>query len=373
MIYRKSSPFDKLEGPYSSVQKGLCSVSQDIQICHVPIEGFNDPITYGSLLHPKDIHFPKLLGKIAPLKYCLDTILIASLSLHFLLSHREKNRLIIGIDPLSCLSLALLRKIFNFTLVFYSVDFNKNRFQNRFLQKIYEWADEISTRVSDQSWVVCESLKDYKQKNYGVDSWYIPNSTTFDDTLFNEKKHLKTGKKIAWTGTLLTDRQFDILFGVLRGIQTLKPEAEFFLAPINNHEKFEEYGKKYTLRSCTILHLHSRREWQEFAVTCDVGVAIYDEQFGSTEFIEPLKIWDFLLCGMPFIISGEPSISTPLQNSGVVYRLEPSNTIPKDDSLKRFLEEENIKTLQPICIELAQEYSIKNQIEKTLSTLNEVS
>jgi len=367
VIYRKNDPFDKLEGPYSSVEKSLSNISDNTEICHIPIDSYLKPITIGNIKKTNDIHIPKFLGKLMPIKYAVDGLIIFWVTLNFIISNGRKNLLIIGIDPLSCFPLVIIRKLFKFTIVFYSVDFNRNRFKNKILQWLYELADKWSTRYSDQTWVVCEALLKYKQEKFNVKSIYIPNSSLFNEKLFLKNKHLKNGKKIAWTGTLLTDGQFDILFRNLKEIQNIKSDVEFYLAPINNHEKFREYFKKYGINNGTVLELHSRLEWQEFAVRCDVGIAIYDENFGSTEFIEPLKIWDFLICGMPFIISREPSISAPIKNSGVVYQLDYKNIIPKDDTLRKFLAEDNIRKLQPKCIDLAREFDIKNQIEKAIA------
>lgn len=370
VIYRKNAPFDKLEGPYSSVEKSLSNITNDLEICHIPIDSYLKPLTIGNIKKPDNLFIPQFLSRIIPLKYTIDGLLIFFIAFKFILSNRKEKSLVIGIDPLSCLPLVILRKLFKFTLVFYSVDFNRNRFKNKLLQKIYEIADGWSTKYSDQTWVVCESLLKYKLEKFQIKSIYIPNSSPFDKKLFLGNRHLKNSKKIAWTGTLLTDGQFDILFRNLKEIQNIKQDAEFYLAPINNHEKFKEYFKKYEINNGTVLNLHSRLEWQEFAAKCDVGIAIYDENFGSTEFIEPLKIWDFLICGMPFIISREPSISTPIKNSGVVYQLDYKNIIPKDNTLKKFLEEDNLKKLQSKCIDLAKEFDIKNQIEKAIATLN---
>jgi glycosyltransferase involved in cell wall biosynthesis len=235
------------------------------------------------------------------------------------------------------------------------------------LQAAYEKADEYATRFSDQTWVVCESLQKYKQQHFGVASIYMPNSSPFIGSIYEEGKSKKNGKKLAWTGSLLTDRQFDILFRLLRKIQEIKPDMEFYFAPTGRHKTFEDYAKKYHLSKAVVLRLNSRREWQEFAATCDVGIAVYDDKFGSTEFIEPLKIWDFMMCGMPFIISCEPSISTPIKKAGIAYFLAPHNSIPEDATFKKFLDADNLKKLQKKCLDIAKEYDIGQQMKKALS------
>lgn len=371
ILYRKIPPYEPVEGPYSADCDALgLIVKNSAETCQIPLSGFNDPVLYGKWKKTRRIQIPKLLGQIPIIKYTIDFLLVIYFLLKFNFLNSREKKLIIGIDPLSCLPLTIFKKIFDYKLVFHSVDFNKNRFKNKFLQKIYERADEISTRHSDQTWVICESLQNYKRKEYGIETFYVPNASIYNETFYNNGKKLKKGNKIAWTGALLTERSFDILFSLLKEIQDkIRPDMEFYFAPTRDHEKFKQYAEKYKLKKFEVLNLHSRLEWQEESAKFDVGIAIYDEKFGSTEFIEPLKIWDFMLCGMPFIISCEPSISTPIKKAGVAYFLNPGNKIPKGNSLKEFLALENIKSKQKKCLDLAKQFDIKVQIQKRLSAI----
>lgn len=369
VAFRKSPPYDTLEGPYSSVADSIISLTDEVFTCQLPLSDLNRPIAYGPWRNERNFRISTLLGKSVYLRYLTDFILVIFFAVRFCLTKKSQRSLIIGVDPLCTMPLTILKKVLGFKLIFYSVDFSKTRFKNKLLQHLYEKADELSTRFSDQVWVVCQSLKDYKKSHFGIESIYIPNSAIFDVGLYEKGKNQKTGNKMAWTGSFLTERQYDILFGLLRQFQSIRPDLEFYFAPMSNHDKFREWAQKYNLRTARVLELHSRREWQEFAANCDVGIAIYDEHFGSTEFIEPLKIWDFLMCGMPFIISCEPSISDPIKQSSVAYFLGRGNQIPPNDSLKDFLRKESIEKLRGRCIQLAQEFEIKSQIERAVARL----
>lgn len=371
VVNRKAPPFEVLEGPYSSVAESLLSLAGGVETCQLPLNGFKDPVLYGDWKNRKPLKIPSLLGRIPLVKYLLDIFLIVFFLFKFNLKNRAKKCLVVGVDPLSCLPLTVFKKFFNYQLVFYSVDFNLHRFKNKILQKLYEKADELSSRGSHQTWVVCESLKDYKKEHYQVTSIYIPNSPVFQSDLFEKSKGFKTGNKMAWTGSFLTEKQYDILFGLLKKIQDeARPDLQFYFAPLQDHEKFERFARDYDLKIFKVLRLTSRREWQQFAATCDVGIATYDDQFGSTQFIEPLKIWDFMLCGMPFIISCEPSLATPVKKSGVAYLLAPHNQISDVASIRQFLQPEHLQSLQEPCLELAQEFDIRKQIAQALEALS---
>lgn len=370
IVFRKAPPFEALEGPYSSVCAALQTLGLGgVDTCLVPIAGFEREIIHGNWSQKKQLKIPTVFGWITPLKYLIDIFLIGLFAVSFSLKNRKGRNLVVGVDPLCCVSLILLKKIFNYKLVFYSVDFNRTRFKNKVMQYLYEKADELSSKYSDQTWVVCESLKDYKKDRYQVDSVYIPNSPIFNPKFFEEGKSQKAGNKLAWTGSFLTDRQYSMLFGLLQQIQEIRTDMEFYFAPMGNYEKFSDFAKKYNLRKSEVLQLHSRREWQEFASRCDVGIAVYDPDFGSTEFIEPLKIWDFMVCGMPFIISCEPSISQPIKAAGIAYFLAPGNKISDGQTLSDFLQKENVGRLQTMCVDMAREYSISRQIEIALGRL----
>lgn len=76
-----------------------------------------------------------------------------------------------------------------------------------------------------------------------------------------------------------------------------------------------------------------------------------------------------MVCGMPFIISCEPSISQPIKDSGIVYFLGPDNKITDAKSLGDFLQKGNLEALQSKCVNLAREYSIDRQIKTALAKL----
>lgn len=370
VIYRKIPPHDALGGPYSSVCHALELILQDVETCQIPLYGFDGPVVYGQWKKGRKFKIPSILGKVPPLKYIIDIFIVIFFVARFSLANNNKKRLVVGIDPLSCLPLVFFKKILNYRLVFYSVDFNKNRFNNKLLQKLYEKADEISARFSDQTWVVCQSLKDYKKNNYQTRSFYVPNSPVYNGALYEQAKNLKTGNKMLWMGSFLTKRQYDILFSTLKEVQDkARPDLEFYLAPLSHHQKFKKYCQKYQLKKYKVLDLRGRSECQKLAAKCDIGIALYDDKFGSTEFIEPLKIWDFMMCGLPFIISSEPSISTPIKKAGVAYFLNPGNKIPSNNSLKEFLKPKSVAGLQKKCVKLAKEFGIKRQIEKALEKM----
>ncbi|MCG2689515.1 hypothetical protein L6255_03695 [Candidatus Parcubacteria bacterium] len=365
-IYKPNEP---VEGPYTSVINALRDKAKLVEVLGFPLIGYKHPIIYGKESSTKILKLPNFLGVIPPIKYLVDIVLTIVLLTQTLIKNRKESIIVVGIDPLSSIPALILKPIFRFKFIFYCVDFNENRFKNGLMQGIYQYFDRLSSIKADQVWVVCDSLKEYKKKHFGADSIYIPNSPLHDPALSKEGKNKRTGNKLAWTGTLLTERQFGIFFDVVENILKVRPDLEVYLVPIKDHEKFETIIKERKLNNVKVIRLTSRRAWQEFVATCDVGLAVYDDKFGSTKYIEPLKIWDFMLCGVPFIISCEPSIAKPVVDSKVCYLLGPANSFPNEMGLKKFLEKGNLDTLFEKCLTLSRDFAIDKRIISSLKSL----
>ncbi len=371
LAYKKFPPFEPIEGPYSSVCGALSALVEDVSVLGIPLDGYENKLLCGNWNNKKNIKIPSFLGRFLLLKIIIDMALFSAFAIWWSLLNFNKKKVVLAIDPLSCLPLVVLKNVFHFKLIFHCVDFSLKRFNNIFMQRSYELADKLSSVYSDQVWVICESLKKYKKDSYGVNAYYVPNSVSYNPEIYNRGVNKRTGNKMVWTGTLLTEKQYKIFFQMLSTIQSeIRTDISFVIAPTKDHDKFEKFAKLYSLKRTKILRLNSRSEFQDMAATCDVGIAIYDEGFGSTEFIEPMKIWDFLLCGLPFVVSSEPSISKIIKQKKVVYLLSPKNSISNSKSLKVFLSPDQLSNKSKNCLKIAERFDIKQQVRMRLRMLS---
>jgi len=369
--YRKTS--NPVPGPFSSVLESLQKIGlAKIGLLGLPLKGFEGPIIYQ--IDQKKYHFqiPKFLGVVSLFKYGLDLVLSFCLTLNFLiLQKREiKKSVVIAHDALVCLPLIFLRILLPFKLVFYCLDFSKNRSSNYLMQKLYEWADRVSSLKSDQTWAVCQSLISYKKDHYGADSLLISNSFPFDGSSYHRNKDKRNGRRVVWTGSILTDKQIDHLFRLCRAIRNLRPEMEFWFVPANRIADFHEAVKSFRMEEPSrIFEVMGQAASRELVSQCDLGLAVYDRDYGSTHFIEPIKIWEYLMCGLPFIISGEPSVNNTVKEAGVAFFLDPDNEVPADDSLQNFIEPKNLRNLTTRSVQLARQFDATETIRKAFGNL----
>ena len=366
VLYRDGNP---VAGPYTSVIRALEKESI-IETIKIPLFEYKDPIYYGYAQKERKIIIPNILWSVLPIKYLIDCVFTLILIIKFLIKERGKNLTVIGIDPLCALPAVLIKMFVKFKLVFYCVDFNEHRFNNALLQKLYEKADEACSKYSDQTWAVCKALIDYKKVNYNIDAKYIPNSFPFTDECYEKNKNKKTGNKIVWTGSILTDKQIIDIMRLSKQIQDIRPEMEFWYIPSNKIDLFYKGVKEFGLKYTRILDVKGQEASRELVSQCDLGLAIYDKDFGSTKYIEPIKIWEYMMCGLPFIISCEPSLCAKVRESGIAFLLDSDNTINNVQKLGVFINKQNLHGLKDKCIELAKEFDATKTMSEALSSLS---
>ena len=355
----------KVSGPYFSIINGLLQNNKDVLVLEIPLVGYENPVFYGKHDAQYKLKIPKGFGKTTPVKYLTDFILIFLLLIR-LLSFNKRNSVVIGIDPLSTVPAVFLRFLFNFKLIFYCVDFSENRFSNNLMQKMYEYFDKVSSVKTDQTWVVCESLAEYKGKNYKSESVYTPNSFTFNESYFETNKNSRTGNRVVWTGSILTDKQIHDIVTICAKLQMIRQELEFWFIPTNKIDLFKQEIEKNSLKNTTIYDVNGQDASSKLVSQCDLGLAIYDKDFGSTKYIEPIKIWEYMMCGLPFIISCEPSLNKEAINEGIALQLKPDNKPSDDDTLHNFISKENLIQLQSKCLQMAKKYDIKEVLKNNL-------
>ena len=364
IVFRNSLP---IAGPYSTVIKSFQNKVKHLEILGIPLYNFEEPIIYGDPLNLCKLKINKLFSVVPIVKYVVD-ITISTIFLFKFILRKSKHKTIISIDPLSAIIPSILCKLFRIKSIFYCVDFNENRFGNKILQKLYERADKLSSIHSDQTWSVCDSMKKYKLENYGFNSLYVPNSFPYVGD-YAKRIAKRSGNRVVWTGSILTDKQIVDLYDICLHIQKLRPETEFWFIPSNRLIDFEITARKSILKRIQIFNVYGQEKSRDLVSQCDLGLAVYDRNFGSTKYIEPIKIWEYMLCGIPFIISKEPSVNPKVIKSGVAFILDEDNKVNDTKRLKKFIDKSNLSKLYKISLSIAKEYDAEKLMEKAILSL----
>jgi len=238
----------------------------------------------------------------------------------FIIPNTLKNwELYIGVDPLNALVGGILKKILNkkWTVIFYSVDYSPDRFSNRLINTIYSFIDRVAVKYSDYIWCTSRRMIYARAKQVSDLSKiiYVPNGT-WNNYRRLKKKSNNDNINLVFVGYI--GKQFDLYLFIseVNKRERIKlhiigdgPMREY-LEAVANKENVKFYGKyphDQVLRILTEKKL--------------IGIAPYNKKVSHVLYGSPLKIIEYLSCGLPVITSDVVEIAKDIKRykCGFVY------------------------------------------------------
>lgn len=243
------------------------------------------------------------------IRYFCDPFVV----LYFSLKKGKKN-IFIGVDPLNAVVGVVLRKIkWVDYVVFYSIDFVPQRFENKFINSIYHNLEKFCVKNSNESWNVSPRIskgrekflkinyKKYKQKVVPIGIWKneISKKTKFKNKhqiLFIGHLLEKQGVQEVIRAVSLTSKKIkDIRFLVVGGGEYKKELQDVSRKlDMQNHVNFLDWIK-------------DRDRLKKIMQDSAIAVACYKPEKkrlrNFTYYADPTKLKDYLSGGLPIILT----------------------------------------------------------------------
>ncbi len=202
-------------------------------------------------------------------------------------------------------------------IIYYPRDYSENRFKNQLLNKLYEHTERIAIKHAD---IVVSNTKRAEKKRISLGlnsrkSIVIPNGVSYPIDKFIAKKISKD--KFIYVGDVSNEH------GLYDLIQILSPYIKKLVIigsgnewnktiALAKNQKFEletHYNKKISFV------LDYLQNFEGF------GLAPYTNNSDWTYYASPLKVSEYIACGVPVIMSDVPEISKTVRGRslGVVY------------------------------------------------------
>ena len=202
-------------------------------------------------------------------------------------------------------------------IIYFATDFSENRFKNNILNKIYYY---IERKALDGADVIISNTERAEKKRLGIcldksKSIIIQNGVYLKDIKFEEKKIKKDS--FIFIGSVTKEH----------GLYDLLNE----IFPIINRLVVIGAGDDWdrVLKLCKERAINTKVYYKKDHAFCidylkkfrGIGLAPYNLKSKWTYYCSPLKVAEYIACGLPVLMSSLPEIASHVKvnNLGVVY------------------------------------------------------
>lgn len=229
-----------------------------------------------------------------------------------------------GINNINVLVALLLRKMGKIKKVIYHpVDYEPTRFNNKFLNWLYFQFDKICVQYADETWNVSEAMIEAREKRMGLKrdhrQYIFPICVWVEKTKRLPFKKVNK-KKIVYRGSLFDWMGVDLIINAMPQIVKNIPGAILEIFGDGNQRAYLE-KEVQRLRVSNFVKFYGwirdRKKLEALMSDGAVGIATFNTKIVDDRVKngDPGKIKDYMLMGMPVIITNVVSYSKQIEKS----------------------------------------------------------
>ncbi len=259
----------------------------------------------------------------APLRFWnlfLSTIYETLLTVGWVFRTKETFDVYVGVDNLNAfhgLILKLLGRVNK--VVYYTIDYYPTRFENRFLNWFYHQLDKFCVRHCDETWNVASSMVSARKKHNQMGSeiynrqYTVPIGVWYDDAPRRKVEDIDN-KKLVFVGHLQAHMGVDLVINSLPRVSEEIPGISLdVIGGGRELEPLKNLAEKKGVKEIVNFHgwIKDRKELEELLSKGAVGLATFNTEIldDKVRNADPAKIKDYLLLGMPVIVTNAISVS----------------------------------------------------------------
>ena len=292
--------------------------------------------------------------------YLKDLIVTPYLILKFASRKGRKFNLYIGADCLNALVGIFLHRIGVVqSVVFYGIDYTPRRFKNPLKNSIYQALNKIASQHSDFIWNVSCRMAEVRER-FGVERWrnLVVLAGTYNK---NDIKRVPSGasRTLVIVSHLTQSKGIQLAIRALPKIVERIRDANLFVIGTGPYEKELKHMVKE-------LHLDNHVEFlgpmhhgqlMSFLPKCGIALATYvPDPYSITVYADPIKIKDYLACGLPIIVTKVPEAAYEVEHNKVGLAIDYSEEELAKAVVKVLTDEKLFKEMRENALELAAKY-----------------
>ncbi|MGB9637230.1 MAG: glycosyltransferase [Microgenomates group bacterium] len=259
----------------------------------------------------------------SPIHYLADV----GFTVWFVIRMRKKWDLFIGSDCLNAFTGIILRAIGVVSkVIFYEHDYSPERFANWTLDAIFHYINGFSARHADIVWDNPPNLLEMRKKQRADLKKVIrvPHGVDLSKIKILPLSKIQR-KTLVYIGYIDQNKGLQLVVKAVKKLTRKIPDIKVSVVGSGHYEpKIRHMVKKLKLEKYFHFFGFTSHDWTlGYVPSCALGLAPYLNRSKSTfRFAEPLKVKDYLGCGLPVIITKVPDIAKEIEKKklGMVIR-----------------------------------------------------
>lgn len=273
------------------------------------LQGSGFEIYYGNTGEKKE-SYSKIKDNFGVLSYFRDFYS----NIKYVMRHGRGWDLYVGSDNLNALSGIVLRRLgFVKKCVYYVIDYNPHRFQNRLMNRIYHKIDQYCVKHCDETWNLSVRMKEGRKKYFNFSGG---NQITFPIGIWFDKFKRVTFSKVekqtlVYMGHVLKKQGIQHVLSAIP--QIVRSVSKFKFKVVGYGEYLPELKKQTKdlgIESNVEFfeHVRTSEEVEEILPKCAAAVAMYEKyddagNLSFTYFADPGKLKSYLAGALPIILT----------------------------------------------------------------------
>lgn len=294
----------------------------------------------------------------------------------FALNSRERFDLFVGSDNLNAVAGLFLRRIGRVKkVVYYVIDYNPKRFQNRLMNKIYHKIDQFCVKRCDETWNLSKRMIQGRKKYFnftGGKQIVVPIGIWFNR--LKHKKSTTKNKTLVFMGNILKKQGVQYVIEAIPKVIKKIPNFTFLVIGGGDYiptlkKLADNIGVSKYVKFTDFIDDH--KEVEKMLSRCSVAVAMYEKfdengDLSFTYFADPGKIKSYLASGLPVLLTDVPHNAKEIEklNCGKIIKTDYKDIVRAVVSLMK--DENKLMKYRQNAIKYAEKYDWNLIFEKNL-------
>lgn len=301
------------------------------------------------------------------------------ITLYFLLIAKTRFNLCIALDNLNTVSVLPFKKLGLIKkLVFYTIDYNPQRFENRILNNIYHFLDRLACYNADKIWILSQRMVQARKKNKvdlrrSARSILLPMGANLERIKVLPLEKINR-YQIVYAGHLLEKQGVQLILETLPKIIPKIPEIKLVVVGQGEYEKnLKVLAKKLDIKNHVVFmgFIKDHKALERILCKSAIGIAPYVPTSDNyTFYTDPGKPKLYLGCGLPVAMTGVPAISRVIQSKHAGLIADYTTKSFSAALIKLLLNDKLYEEFRNNAINLSKKYNTNNLISDALNKTN---